>query len=283
VDVPAPVRALALHPFRELPQPPGVERITRDGLLLSINPYPNAQIVEPLDVALDNLPTVVETARTLARERGKSLLAWWVAPEHYELGERLEAAGLVNKDTPGYEAVENAMVLLEPPRGRGGEGVAVKEIETYEEFVAGMLVLIDAFAIPEEMRAEGIAGFPQRWEEYCQPGNPGRQYIASVAERIVGTAGAGFGGAGVNLFGGSVAEDARGRGVYRALTVARWAAAVARGTPALTVQAGRMSKPIVEKLGFREVGQVRVYVDDVITSVCSPTSRTSTGPGSRRR
>lgn len=263
MDVPAPVRALALHPFRELPRSPGVERITRDGFLLSINPYPNAQIVEPLEIALDNLPTIVESARTLARERGKSLLAWWVAPEHDELGARLEGVGLVNKDTPGFEAVENAMALVEPPLGTGGEGAAVKETETYEEFIAGMHVLMDAFVIPEEMRAEAIAGFPQRWEEYCQPGNPGRHYIASVAERIVGMAGAGFGEAGVNLFGGSVAEDARGHGVYRALVVARWGAAVARGTPALTVQAGRMSKPIVERLGFREVGQVRVYVDDV--------------------
>lgn len=263
MDVPAPVRALALHPFRELPPQPGVERITRDGFLLSIDPYPNAQIVEPLDIALDNLPAVVETARTIARERGKSQLAWWVAPEHDELGARLEGLGLVNKDTPGAEAVENAMVLVEPPLGRGGEGAAVKEIETYEEFIAAMHVLMDAFAIPEEMRAEAIAGSPQRWEEHCQPGNPGRRYIASVAGRIVGTAGAGFGEAGVNLGGGSVAENARGRGVYRALVVARWEAAVARGTPALTVQAGRMSKPILERLGFREVGQVRVYVDDI--------------------
>jgi hypothetical protein len=61
------------------------------------HPYPNAQIVEPLEIALDNLPTIVESARTLARERGKSLLAWWVAPEHDELGARLEGVGLVNK------------------------------------------------------------------------------------------------------------------------------------------------------------------------------------------
>jgi hypothetical protein len=263
VDVPSAVRGLALHPFRELPTPPGVERIERDGILLSITPYPNAQIVEPLDIAPDDVGAAVETARTVARERGKSLLAWWVAPEHYYLGEQLEAVGLVNDNTPGYEAVENAMVLTEPPRGGGGEGVAVKEVETYEEYVESMHVALDAFTIPEEMRAEAEAGFPQRWEEYCHPRNPGRQYIASIAGRVVGTAGAAFGEIGVNLFGGSVAEDARGRGVYRGLTVARWAAAVERGTPALTVQAGRMSKPIVEKLGFVEVGQVRVYVDDI--------------------
>ena len=55
----------------------------------------------------------------------------------------------------------------------------------------------------------------------------------------------------MNLFGGSVVAEARGRGVYRALTLARWDLAVAQGTPALTIQAGRMSKPIAERLGFQ--------------------------------
>jgi GNAT superfamily N-acetyltransferase len=72
-----------------------------------------------------------------------------------------------------------------------------------------------------------------------------------------------LGSAGVNLFGGSVLEEARGLGVYQALIAARWEAAVARGTPALTVQAGRMSKPIVEKLGFVGVGQAHIYVDTI--------------------
>ena len=53
------------------------------------------------------------------------------------------------------------------------------------------------------------------------------------------------------------------RGVYQALIAARWEAAVARGTPALTVQAGRMSKPIVEKLGFVAVGEAHLYVDTI--------------------
>ena len=73
----------------------------------------------------------VESVQRTARERGKSLLAWWVGPDRYDLEEPLEAAGLVHEDTPGFEAVENAMVLLEPPRARAGTAVDVKQTETY--------------------------------------------------------------------------------------------------------------------------------------------------------
>ncbi len=191
------------------------------------------------------------------------MLAWWLAPERQHLEELFETAGLVHEDTPGFEAVENAMVLLEAPRARAGSGVDVKETETYEEFVAATQVAMVAFDYPEAMRVDAIAELPKRWEEYGNPSNPGRQFIASIDGRVVGTAFAALGAAGVNLFGGSVLEEARGRGVYQALIAARWEAAVARGTPALTVQAGRMSKPIVEKLGFVAVGEAHLYVDTI--------------------
>jgi GNAT superfamily N-acetyltransferase len=113
------------------------------------------------------------------------------------------------------------------------------------------------------MRDHAIAELPKRWREYTLDSNPGRQFIALLDGRVVGTAYSALGAAGVNLFGGSVLEEARGRGVYQALIAARWEAAVARGTPALTVQAGRMSKPIVEKLGFVQVGEAHLYVDEI--------------------
>jgi GNAT superfamily N-acetyltransferase len=264
MEVPPAVRALALHPFRELPLPPAFERIERDGVQLVFSPYPNAQIVDPLDLTVAGVPAAVETSRTAARERGKRLLAWWIAPGHDELVPALEREGLVNADTPGYEAVENAMALVSEPRhGRVDPGVEVSEVETYEDYVAAMLVLMDAFEIPDAMRDEAVRELPRRWEEYRQPGNPSSQYLATIGGEVVGTAGAGLGDAGVNLFGGAVLPPARGRGVYRALTLARWEAAVRRGSPALTVQAGRMSRPVLAKLGFALVGQVHLYVDEV--------------------
>lgn len=48
---------------------------------------------------------------------------------------------------------------------------------------------------------------------------------------------------------------------YRALVAARWDEAVRRGTPALITQAGTMSKPILTRLGFEQVAEIRVYLD----------------------
>jgi GNAT superfamily N-acetyltransferase len=80
---------------------------------------------------------------------------------------------------------------------------------------------------------------------------------------VVGAASGVLGAAGVNLIGGCVLEDARGHGIYRALTIARWELAVARGTPALTIQAGRMSRPIVERLGFKFIAAIPIYIDQL--------------------
>ena len=58
---------------------------------------------------------------------------------------------------------------------------------------------MDAFEFPEAMRAELAAELPRRWEEYRDPENPGRQYVARIGDEIVGTATATFGAAGINV------------------------------------------------------------------------------------
>jgi GNAT superfamily N-acetyltransferase len=259
----AAVVALALHPFRELPSSPGFEKVEQDGLLFVFHPYPTAQLVEPVGLEASDVPSAVAAARSTARERGKRLLAWWIAPEAAGLGPALEREGLVNEDTPGFEAVETAMALVQPPAGGTAKGIAVTRVESYEDFAAVASVGMAAFEFPEAMRAEILADLPQRWSEFRQPGNPDRQYLARIGDEVVGCGGATFGDAGINLFGGAVLPHARGRGVYRALTTTRWEEAVQRGSPALTVQAGTMSMPILAKLGFSRVGEARVYVDDL--------------------
>lgn len=63
------------------------------------------------------------------------------------------------------------------------------------------------------------------------------------------------------LIGGGVLEHARGGGVYRALVRARWDDAVAAGTPALVTQAGALSRPILERLGFEAVAEIEILLD----------------------
>ena len=108
-EIPEPVRRQALHPFRELPTPPGWRKVDRGRFLVVLHPLPFAQIVEPGELSEEEVAAAVEEARTLVREHGRSLLFWLLGPEHRRLGASLEALGLVNTDTPGFEQTENAM------------------------------------------------------------------------------------------------------------------------------------------------------------------------------
>jgi hypothetical protein len=87
-------------------------------------------------------------------------------------------------------------------------------------------------------------------------------YLAYVDGEPVSRASGSFGEHGVTLFGGSTLPEARGRGAYRALVAARWADAVERATPVLVTQAGPMSRPILAQLGFREVCEIRILLDE---------------------
>ncbi|HEY7398661.1 MAG TPA: GNAT family N-acetyltransferase [Gaiellaceae bacterium] len=259
MDVPEPVRRLALYPFHELPVSPDDERVELEGAFITINRWPNAQIVGIRGDGPADVRAAVDAARAVGREHGKTVVAWWVPPDQDHVRPALEQAGLVNEDTPGFEAIENALAVLERPGGSAVEGVQVRMTETWDDYRAAARVVEIAFDMPhvtdDELRS--------RYDDYRHPDNPGRGFVAVIDGRVVGTSYAAFGDAGVNLFGGAVLPDARGRGVYRALVQARWEAAAARGTPALTVQAGRMSRPICERLGFGFLAPVRVLVDQL--------------------
>jgi len=259
VELPEAVRRLALDPFGELPSPREVELVELGGATLSINPWPSAQIVRPVDLNPSDVAETVEAARAVARERGKRVLAWWITGEHDELAAALEAAGLVNADTPGFEAVENGMALTSPPTGQPADRVQIGVVEEWAEYTAAAQVTRRVFELPEVPEEE----LRRRYDEYVAALELGVTLAAAIDDRIVASAYAAFGRAGINLFGAAVTPEARGQGVYRTLVLARWDLAVERGTPALTVQAGRMSRPICERMGFAFVGAVRVFVDDL--------------------
>jgi GNAT superfamily N-acetyltransferase len=259
VLIPEPVRALAIHPWRELPPSPDVDYIDLDGARLGINRWPTAQMVFPLGGGPGDVAAAVDAARAIARERGKETLAWWVAPEHDPLAPALEACGLVNRDTPGFEAVENTMALTVEPDGEPVEGLEVGTVESFDDYLEVSHVIETSFDMPH-LSEEALRA---RYDDYLATRHLGATVCARIDGRIVASGYAAFAPAGVNLFGGAVLPEARGRGIYRALVHARWAIALERGTPALTVQAGRQSRPICERLGFALVEPVRVFVDEL--------------------
>jgi GNAT superfamily N-acetyltransferase len=259
MEIPAEVRRLALDPFGELPTPRDVELVDLGGALLSLNAWPTAQVVRPVGVTPEGVAATVESARTVARDRGKQVLVWWVTSEHGDLVPALEDAGLVNADTPGFEAVENGMALVSPPAGQPADDVRIGELEDWEDWAAAAEVTRTVFGFPEVPEEE----LRRRHAEYLAQRDLGVTLFAAIDDRIVAAAYAAYGTAGINLFGAAVAPEARGRGVYRSLVLGRWDLAVSRGTPALTVQAGRMSRPICERMGFAFVEAIRLFVDDL--------------------
>jgi predicted N-acetyltransferase YhbS len=119
---------------------------------------------------------------------------------------------------------------------------------------------MESFGFSEEDRVATRKGRSERFER-SRGNQAGDDFVARVDGEVVGSAGCSYNAAGLYLGGGNVLPSARGRGVYRALVRARWDAAVARGTPVLVTNAGQMSRPILERLGFRTVCEIQALID----------------------
>jgi GNAT superfamily N-acetyltransferase len=236
---------------------PTVEFDRRPELVLRNAPNPHPMFGMVLRPRLTDVDAALATARAWFGERGRDTYTWVVsdASEPGDLPDQLLARGL-RPDDP--DPVYAGMVLQHEPDGVAG--IEVRKVETYEESLAGLMVGWKSFGFTDAQIEETKQGHRERyklWKDF----DGGDSFIALVDGEIVGSAGAAYLAPGVYLAGGNVAEHMRGRGVYRALVRARWDAAVERGTPALVVQAGKMSKPILERLGFETVCSMRAFVD----------------------
>ena len=199
--------------------------------------------VERIRLRGDEVEAAVAEVDAFMREAGTVRAGWWVCERSTpaDLEARLLAAGcyLVEDDY-----LNAAMVLTrEPP---AAEGVEARRIETFDEFVESRLLQREVFS------AQSVADFEAEWEELPDP-----VYAAWIDGRMASVGRVIFTRVGGYLMSGATAEWARGRGGYRAIVRARWDEAVRRGTPALAVGAGAMSRPILERLGFEQVLQFR--------------------------
>jgi GNAT superfamily N-acetyltransferase len=199
------------------------------------------------------LDAVIDEIHATLSERGRHGCTWEVGssarPDH--LPEHLLERGLV-WDT---EPLQIGMVLGEAPPPAPG-GCEVRTVETLDDYAASERIAAACFGMdpPSARQIEtGFAGYEPR---------SSRRYLASCDGRDAATATATFTAHGVVLNAGSTLPAYRGRGLYRALVRARWDDAVSAGTPVLVTQAGRMSLPILERLGFGEVWRIQALADD---------------------
>jgi hypothetical protein len=163
----------------------------------------------------------------------------------------LLARGLVWEDDP----LQIGMVLDHEPEPVP-DGVSVRVADTRDAYAASERIARTAFGMQDELTDQQLTALFERSDLAVS-----RRYLASVDGVDVATGNALFTDHGVVLNAGSTLPEWRGRGAYRARVRARWDEAVAAGTPVLVTQAGAMSRPILERLGFVAVCEVRALLD----------------------
>jgi len=202
--------------------------------------------VERIRLREDELPRAIADVDAFMRETGADRASWWLTERSTPGEEAFLAAGLQRLEVDYLFA---AMILTsEPP---AAEGIEVRQVETLDEYAESRRLALTAFADPRQ-RKPSDEDLAAEWAHHADP-----TFAAWLDGRMASTGRAIYTRAGACLKGGSTAEWARGRGAYRAVVRARWDEAVRRGTPALTVGAGPMSRPILERLGFVQVLQLR--------------------------
>jgi GNAT superfamily N-acetyltransferase len=259
------VKRAVLFPETDLPSPPPgspARRVEVEGVCVFLPSTHPLGMVLPERLEEGRLEHVVGAVREFLTAEGRGKAIWSVSEEAEpsDLGKRLLAFGMKPNDVVGVEERHAHMVCLrEPPPGP--PAVVTREAESFEEFLAGMLVSIDAFEMGDAVRTAIEERARQLWTFRNQPG-ANELFVAVEDDEVIAFAGARFGNATVYLGGSGTRPDRRGRGAYTALVRARWDAAVEHGTPILTVAAGAMSRPILERLGFSIVGWSTNLVDE---------------------
>jgi hypothetical protein len=202
----------------------------------------------------------VEQVRAIAREAERSRAMWWVGelstPD--DVVDLLAAEGLL----PDEDEPLLASLALESTPGGNPPPVEIIRVETLDDYLAAQEIDLITMGVPPDERARMLAGSDAHWGTVQGDGIL-QSYLARVDGRPVAFARAAYGADGVALLGGGTLEADRGNGYYTALVHARWRDAVERGTPLLCTQAGKMSRPILERLAFEHLGEIRILVDDL--------------------
>ena len=239
---------LAENPNTYVPLRPGHERIVTDRYVLWLGggDQPGSNVAQRFRFSVGELDAVRAEIHEHVRDRGRTVCSWEVGSSATpaDLVERLLELGLEEDDEPARVG----MALTTPPPEV--PGVEVRRAETDDDRRLAARIAAAVFGTP-----------------YVEPAAPDSGtviYLVYVDGRPVARATGSFTEHGVTLFGGAVMPEARGRGAYRALVRARWDEAVRRGHPQLVAQASAMSRPVLQRAGFRPVGTVTLFADQAL-------------------
>ena len=236
---------LAENPNAYVPLGAGEERVvtSRYVLWLGRSDSPASNVAQRFRFRAEEIDEVRDEIHGHVRARGRTACSWEVGSSAtpVDLVERLLERGLVEDEEP----VRVGMALNSPPSGVSK--VEVRRAQTDDDRRIAARI------------ASAVYGGPYVEPPPADPGTV--TYLAYLDGAPVGRATGSFTDHGVTLFGAAVMPEARGRGAYRALVHARWRDAVARGTPLAVTDAASQSRPILARMGFRELCAIRALID----------------------
>ena len=254
---------------------PGEVRETRPDVILTHSPTPMPELGSACRIRLGpDVDGPVATVRGWFAARGRERFVWLVGPSTTpaDLERRLLDRGA--EPNPGGSDYMAMVLDHEPPPSPAD--IELRRVETFADYVTWWEIRFEGFGMPREERVAIRATLRERWAATAD--DQGRwSYLAlvegmPVAEGSVRRTVHGP----LWLAGGVTLPAFRGRGIYRALVRARWDDTVRLGAGALVVIANiDTSYPILERLGFRAVGRVRLLADRSAAST-APASAAAT-------
>ena len=258
MSTPATMRDLVEDLPFHMPRRPGEEVIDdpRYVAILCPQPSPYQNLVQRVRLRPDEVASTVSEVRARFAALGRRRVLWEIGSSATpaDLAERLLALGMV----PDPRDPLLVGMVLERPLVFTDTGIVVRPVTTFDEFRISSQILRRGTGRSEEDRAAVEASFAR---STAVPGL--MRFMAWLGDTPVGMGEAIYVEAGAALCGGVTLPEARGRGVYRALVAARWEEGRRRGTPVLVTQAGAMSRPILKRLGFEEVVEMRILLDEI--------------------
>jgi GNAT superfamily N-acetyltransferase len=260
------IRRFAEEPDAEQPEPwLPARRFVRPAYTLVLSPSKAHSAVSRVRTTAAELDGVIAEVRGVLREHGYVASGWYVGPscEPTGLARMLAERGFVPAAGPPFEPHFTVMTLTQPPPvPPPGPGVEARLVRTCDEYLQALRAGLEASGVPEAEIAEWIEAAPKGWDH--ESGIARMTHVALADGRVAGFGVASPGPSAILLGGGAVLPTFRGRGVYRALVASRWRAAVELGKPALTVHAGAMSRPILERCGFEPLCELDVLLDPAL-------------------
>lgn len=229
---------------------PDAERQVDGGVVRHVLSPPRRSFVMYSDLTSENADAAI-TAQLDFFAGQRSGFDWKVFGHDRpsDLGARLLARGFT-ADEPG------GIMVLEAERFPDSAVQAASDIRR----LTSPEQLVDVQRVLEEVWGEDFGWVHGRIANEMAIPDFVSVYVAYVDERPAGVAWVHFPeGPFATLWAGSTVAAHRGKGLYGAMLRIRITEAQARGKQLVTVDAGAMSRPIVERYGFRELTTATWY------------------------